>query len=56
MRTGEHTPIEANMTFHFMNIIWYEGVTSVGFSETIRVTESGCEPLTSFRRELIVVD
>lgn len=55
LRTGEHTPLEPNMTFHFMNIIWYEGVTSVGFSETVRVTESGCEPLTSFRRELIVL-
>lgn len=55
MRTGEHTPLEPNMTFHFMNIIWYEGVTSVGFSETIRVTESGCEALTGFRRELIAL-
>jgi Xaa-Pro dipeptidase len=56
MRAGEHAVLQPNMTFHFMNIIWYEGVTSVGFSETIRVTESGCEPLTNFRRELIVVD
>jgi Xaa-Pro aminopeptidase len=43
------------MTFHFMNIIWYEGVTSVGFSETIRVTDSGCEVITNFRRELMAV-
>jgi Xaa-Pro dipeptidase len=55
MREGEHTPLEANMTFHFMNIIWYEGVTSVGFSETIRVTDSGCEVITNFPRELMAV-
>lgn len=55
LRQGDQTPLVPNMTFHFMNIVWYEGVTSVGFSETIRVTESGCEVLTSYPRELIVV-
>lgn len=49
------TILEPNMTFHYMNPIWYEGFTKVSFSETIRITETGCEVISSFPRELIVV-
>jgi hypothetical protein len=38
-----------------MNPIWYEGFTKVSFSETIRITETGCEVISSFPRELVVV-
>src|SRR5215211_5649685 len=55
VREGDETVLEPNMTFHYMNILWYEGVMAVGFSETIRVTESGCEVLTSYPRQLIVL-
>ena len=55
MREGDRTVLEANMAFHFMNLIWYEGVALVVFSETIRVTDTGCEVLTNFPRELIAI-
>ena len=55
VREGDETLLEPNMTFHYMNNVWYEGVMAVGFSETIRVTKSGCEILTSYPRELIVL-
>ena len=55
LREGDRTVLEANMAFHFMNLIWYEGVALVGFSETIRVTDTGCEVLTNFPRELIAI-
>lgn len=51
----DQTVLEPNMTFHYMNPIWYEGFTKVNFSETILVTETGCEVLSRFPRELIVV-
>lgn len=46
--------LEPNMTFH--NIPWVQipGVGGIGFSETIRVTEDGCELLTSLDRRLYV--
>lgn len=45
--------LKPNMVFH--NIPWVQipGRGGVGFSETIRVTENGCEVLTNFKRELI---
>ncbi len=52
---GDETILEPNMTFHYMNPIWVEGFTKVNFSETIRVTDDGCEVITNFPRELIIV-
>jgi Xaa-Pro dipeptidase len=54
IRQGDPTILQANMTFHVLSNLWYEGKTLVAFSETARVTESGCEVLTRFPRELIV--
>jgi Xaa-Pro dipeptidase len=44
--------LRPNMTFH--NIPWVQlpGRGGIGFSETIRVTEDGCEVLTDLDREL----
>ena len=46
--------LEPNMTFH--NIPWVQipGVGGIGFSETIRVTEDGCEVLTGMDRRLFM--
>lgn len=46
--------LQPNMTFH--NIPWIQipGKGGIGFSETIRVTENGCEVLTDLPRELAV--
>ncbi|MSO93491.1 MAG: aminopeptidase P family protein [Rhodospirillales bacterium] len=43
---GENRPLEPNMTFHVPSLVKHFGVANVGFSETIRVTNSGCEVLT----------
>ena len=44
---GEHRPLQAGMTFHLIPLVYIPGLTSVAVSETILVTESGCEPLTT---------
>lgn len=54
IKQGDPTVLQANMTFHVLSNLWYEGKTLVAFSETARVTDSGCEVLTRFPRELIV--
>ncbi len=54
IKQGDPTVLQANMTFHVLSNLWYEGKTLVAFSETARVTESGCEVITRFPRELIV--
>lgn len=55
IREGDETVLEANMTFHYSNSIWGEGLNRASFSETIRVTETGCECITNFPRELVVL-
>jgi Xaa-Pro dipeptidase len=54
IKQGDPTVLQANMTFHVLSNLWYEGKTLVSFSETVRVTESGCEVLTRFPRQLVV--
>lgn len=54
MQPGELRPLEANMTFHLIPWIQIQGKGGIGLSETIRVTENGCELLTDFERKLFV--
>jgi Xaa-Pro dipeptidase len=54
IKQGDRTILQANMTLHLLSNLWYEGKALVGFSETVRVTPSGCEVLTRFPRKLIV--
>ena len=49
---GEETVLEAGMLFHLPIAIRALGNYCVGFSETVVVTESGCEQLTQFERQL----
>ena len=53
IRRGENKTLQPNMTFHIVPIalIYREG--GVGFSATVRVTETGCEPLTQARSLVI---
>jgi len=51
---GSSTVLEANMTLHLVPYLLLPGVGSVGFSETVRVTETGCEVLTDCPRVLTV--
>jgi Xaa-Pro dipeptidase len=54
LRRGEPTPLEPNMTFHMVPLCLVYREVGVGFSATVRVTETGCEELTSLPRRLIV--
>jgi Xaa-Pro dipeptidase len=54
IRHEDPRTLRPNMTFH--NIPWVQipGRGGIGFSETIRVTEDGCEVLTRLDRELFL--
>jgi Xaa-Pro dipeptidase len=54
MKPGETRELEENMTFHLLPWVQIPGKAGVGCTETIRVTASGCERITSFPRELFV--
>ena len=49
---GEVRPLEPNMTFHLIPWVQVPDLAGVGLTETVRVSESGCETLTSFERRL----
>ena len=55
MKEGEHRPLQAGMTFHLIPMVFIGGLASVGVSETIHVTQTECESLTSnVERKLFV--
>ena len=55
IKGGDETVLEAGMTFHLPTSLRLEGKAGVSISETVLVTEKGCEVLTDFQpRELIV--
>lgn len=54
LRRGEPTLLEPNMTFHMVPLCLIYRELGVGFSATVRVTETGCEELTSLARKLVV--
>lgn len=54
MQPQEMRPLQANMTFHMLPWIQVPGEGGISFSETIRVTEHGCELITHFERGLFV--
>ena len=53
LRQGDHTVLEPNMTFHMIPTIEL-GHAGMEISESFRVTETGCEVLADFPRELYV--
>jgi Xaa-Pro dipeptidase len=53
LRKGDRTVLQPNMTFHLMPGMWYQDY-GVEISETVRVTEDGCEVLARFPRQLFV--
>jgi Xaa-Pro dipeptidase len=54
-KPGEKTVLKPNMTFHIMPGVWLEGY-GVAITETIRITETGCETITKFPRKLFIND
>jgi Xaa-Pro dipeptidase len=53
-KQGETRLLEPNMTFHIPSMIKVFGFADVGTSETVRVTETGCEILTHHERRLYI--
>ncbi len=53
LRRGDPTPLQENMTLHFMPAIWTEE-WGLETTETFVVTPSGGEPLSNVSRELCV--
>jgi ectoine hydrolase len=53
IRPGDKTILEPNMTFHMIPGIWLDNY-GIEISETFRVTETGCETLAKFPRELFI--
>jgi ectoine hydrolase len=51
LREGDKTVLEPNMTFHLIPGIWLD-TYGVEISESLRVTENGCETLANFPRQL----
>ncbi len=52
MQPKETRPLKANMTFHLLPWVQIPGKGGIGITETIRVTETGCEILTNFEQKL----
>lgn len=55
LRTNDPTILEPGMVFHMPPAVLGYKDLGIGFSETILVTEGGCEPITNFERKLRVI-
>ncbi|MDP2086446.1 MAG: Xaa-Pro peptidase family protein [Gemmobacter sp.] len=55
IRPDEPLILQPNMTFHVIPTLFLDSF-GMCFSESVRVTESGCETLTSFERRLFTAD
>jgi Xaa-Pro dipeptidase len=53
-KRNEKRLLQTNMTFHIPSMVKVFGFADAGTSETVRVTESGCEILTNHKRQLYV--
>ena len=55
LRDSDTTVLQAGMTFHFMPAIWMQD-WGLETTETVLITETGCEVLCSVERKLFVKD
>ena len=54
IKPGDRRPFRVNMTFHLIPFLQIPGKGAVGISETIRVSETGCETFFNFDRKIFV--
>jgi Xaa-Pro dipeptidase len=52
LKEDETRPLEAGMTFHIVPILMEPGHAGVGCSETVLVTDDGCEVITNFEEQM----
>jgi Xaa-Pro aminopeptidase len=55
LRQDDPMILRENMTFHLPMVLFQPGVAGAGLSATVRVTKTGVEVLTSYRKELIAL-
>ena len=55
IKESEPRPLATGMTFHFVPGLFDYGHAAVGCSQTVLITETGCEPLSSIPEQLFVV-
>ena len=55
IRPGDTTVFEPGMTFHFMPALWQD-TWGMEITESLLITEDGCEPLANVERKLFVKD
>ena len=55
LKVGDETVLAPGMVFHLVPLIFAGADLGIGFSETVTVTDSGCEVLTRFPRELLIL-
>ena len=55
LRPGDKSVLEPGMTFHFMTGVW-AGEWGLEITESIAITEIGCECLANVPRKLLVKD
>ncbi|MCP4330004.1 MAG: aminopeptidase P family protein [Alphaproteobacteria bacterium] len=56
LRAGDATVLEPGMVFHIVGGALFLEDYGVLFSDSILVTEDGCEPITTHPRKLVVID
>jgi Xaa-Pro dipeptidase len=57
LNAGDFTVLEEGMTFHVIPWMWgVDGDKTVGISDTLRVTEDGCESFFTLDRDFTVAD
>ncbi|SDK20250.1 M24 family metallopeptidase [Sediminibacillus albus] len=55
LRSGDQTILQPNMTFHLIPALWFDNY-GIEISETIKISDTGCETFTNFPRDLIIQD
>jgi Xaa-Pro dipeptidase len=55
IKPGDSTVLEEGMTFHIIPWLWgVDGDKTVGISDTVRVTENGCESFFTLDQAMVV--
>jgi Xaa-Pro dipeptidase len=55
LKPGDPTVLEEGMTFHIIPWMWgVDGDKTCGISDTIRVTDMGCESFFTLERDFVV--
>jgi Xaa-Pro dipeptidase len=54
LRKGDRAELVTNMVFHILPALYFFNETLIGCTETVRVSETGCEVLTSYPTGFVI--